>query len=356
MKTLMPCFSMLADSRRRVLTLFLAALLSACGASGTAPDTVQITSDTPPPASDPSPSPGGGDSGADTTGPTVSITSPASGSVVAGTVTLRADAADPVVSGQTTSGIASVQLQVNGQNAGGLETGAPYTASFDTTSVADGEYQLRAIARDGTGNQTTSAAIVVTVRNTSTPPPPPPGGGTDTTKPTVTIESPTTSSTYNATSASLALAGKAADNTGVSQLTWSNNQGGSGSATLASGNWSTGNITLKANTSNVITVTARDAAGNTQTDTITVSYAAVNNTATLTWNANIEPDLAGYRVYYGSAPGTYNQTKGSGVVVTGTSHTVTGLTSGTRYYFALTAYDSSGNESDYSQEVLKDTP
>ncbi len=101
---------------------------------------------------------------------------------------------------------------------------------------------------------------------------PPAGGGSDTTKPTITIETPTASSTFSAATASLALGGKASDNVGVTQVTWSNSQGGSGSTTPASGNWSIGNITLKANTSNVITVTARDAAGNAQTDTIAVSY------------------------------------------------------------------------------------
>ena len=37
------------------------------------------------------------------------------------------------------------------------DTSAPYAASFDTTAVADGLYDLRAIATDAAGNQTTSA-------------------------------------------------------------------------------------------------------------------------------------------------------------------------------------------------------
>jgi hypothetical protein len=341
-------------TRRAIPGLVVAAMLSGCNTGGSTPDTVQVS--TPSTPGDPAPAPPPGGSNADTTSPTVSISSPASGSVVAGTVSVHADATDPVVAGQTTSGIAGVQLQVNGQNVGDLETGAPYSASFDTTSVADGVYQVRAIARDGAGNQTTSAAVAVTVRNASPPPTPPPSG-TDTTKPTITIESPTTSSAYSATSASLTLGGKASDNIGVTQLTWSNNQGGSGNATLASGNWTAGNIALKANASNVITVTARDAAGNAQTDAITVSYlAASGGNAALSWNANIESDLAGYRVYYGESPGSYNQEKGSGIAVSGTSFMVTGLASGKRYFFTVTAYDSSGNESAYAQEVLKDIP
>jgi hypothetical protein len=91
----------------------------------------------------------------------------------------------------------------------------------------------------------------------------------DTTKPVVTIESPTTSSTYTTASTPLALGGTATDNVGVTQVTWTNSAGGSGTATGTS-SW-TASVALVAGT-NTITVTARDAAGNTGTDTITVTY------------------------------------------------------------------------------------
>jgi len=87
---------------------------------------------------------------------------------------------------------------------------------------------------------------------------------------------------------------------------------------------------------------------------VTVSNSASN--ATLNWNANIESDLAGYRVYFGTTPGVYQQATGEGIVVVSTSYTVAGLASGTRYYFAITAYDYYGNESNYSAEVFKDIP
>jgi predicted phage tail protein len=69
----------------------------------------------------------------------------------------------------------------------------------------------------------------------------------------------------------------------------------------------------------------------------------------LAWNANTESDLAGYKVYYGTASRSYGPSTNTGNV---TSYTVTGLSTGT-YYFAVTAYDSSGNESGFSNEVLK---
>lgn len=61
--------------------------------------------------------------------------------------------------------------------------------------------------------------------------------------------------------------------------------------------------------------------------------------------------LGGYRVHYGTAPRTYDTTIDVGRV---TSHRVTGLTTGTRYYFAVTAYDISDRESEFSEEVSKD--
>ena len=92
----------------------------------------------------------------------------------------------------------------------------------------------------------------------------------DTISPTIVITSPTSESTYTTTSGSLNLGGTASDNVGVTQVTWSNSRGGSGTATGTT-SWSVGGITLQSGT-NVIAVTARDAANNTGTDTITVTY------------------------------------------------------------------------------------
>ena len=71
--------------------------------------------------------------------------------------------------------------------------------------------------------------------------------------------------------------------------------------------------------------------------------------AILTWDPNTEPDLAGYNVHYGTVSGTYSVVANAGNTAT---YTVTGLGVGT-YYFAVTAYDTSGNESGVSNEVSK---
>ncbi|MBI5097018.1 MAG: hypothetical protein HZB32_05175 [Nitrospirae bacterium] len=61
-------------------------------------------------------------------------------------------------------------------------------------------------------------------------------------------------------------------------------------------------------------------------------------------------DLNGYRIYYGIFPGVYETVTDVGNVITST---VTNLTDGSLYYFAVTTYDLSGNESDFSNEVNK---
>jgi len=83
--------------------------------------------------------------------------------------------------------------------------------------------------------------------------------------------------------------------------------------------------------------------------------------ATVSWNANSEPDLAGYNIYYGTTSRNGSSVKpypGSTMVsVTGTTtKAFTGLTEGATYYFSVTAYDNSNNESEYSQEVVKEVP
>ncbi len=76
---------------------------------------------------------------------------------------------------------------------------------------------------------------------------------------------------------------------------------------------------------------------------------AYSGTANLSWNANTEPDLSSYKVYMGTASGNYGTPVSVGNT---TSHTLTGLSDGT-YFFAITAIDTSGNESGFSNEVSK---
>jgi len=78
----------------------------------------------------------------------------------------------------------------------------------------------------------------------------------------------------------------ASDNVGVTQVTWTNSRGGSGTATGAT-SWTASGIVLQAG-SNVLTVTARDAAGNAGTATLTATF---DNTQTPTIPAPPAPPV-----------------------------------------------------------------
>ncbi len=68
----------------------------------------------------------------------------------------------------------------------------------------------------------------------------------------------------------------------------------------------------------------------------------------LQWLPVDEPDLDGYKLYYGKSSGNYTDVKDVGNV---TTYTLENLSECTRYYIVVTAYDTSGNESDRSNEV-----
>jgi hypothetical protein len=68
----------------------------------------------------------------------------------------------------------------------------------------------------------------------------------------------------------------------------------------------------------------------------------------LAWDANTETNLAGYRVHIGQASRAYDTVIDVGKV---TSYTVSGLLDGRVYYFAVTAYDTAGAQSVFSEEV-----
>ncbi len=200
--------------------------------------------------------------GPDTTPPSVAISSPtSSGSYTAtgSTLSIGGIASDNV-------GVVSVSWS-NSRGGAGIATG---TTSWTVTGIAllSGSNVITVTARDAAGN---SAAAVLNVNLAA-----------DSTPPSISITSPSTSGSYTATASSLSMAGTAADNVGVTQVSWANSKGGSGTATGTT-SWSASGITLVAGT-NVITVTAKDAAGNAGTATLNVTYSldTVAPTVTIT--------------------------------------------------------------------------
>ena len=181
--------------------------------------------------------------------------------------------------------------------------------------------------------------------------------------PTVTISSPTTGDTYATEEDTITLGGSAADNVGVTSVTWINDRGGSGTVS-GTDSWTIPNISLQEG-NNVITVTAHDAAGNTGSDTLTVTYtspdfqpptipsnllsSSVSSTQiNLTWTASTDDiGVAGYTIY---RDGVQVDTSPSN------SYSDTGLSPSTTYTYTVSAYDAAGNESNQSSSASATTP
>jgi thermitase len=99
----------------------------------------------------------------DNTAPTVSLTEPASGSDVSGAVDLVASASD-------LNGIDHVTFKVDGAGVAQVSQ-SPWSAQWDSTTVADGLHVLRVEAFDAAGNSA-STSVTVSVANS-------PGAGGD---------------------------------------------------------------------------------------------------------------------------------------------------------------------------------
>jgi hypothetical protein len=92
----------------------------------------------------------------------------------------------------------------------------------------------------------------------------------DTTPPVISILGPTSQPSYTTTTSVVTLGGSSSDNVGVTAVTWANNRGGSGFSSGTT-SWSIPSVSLQGG-SNVITMTAQDAAGNKGTAVLTVDY------------------------------------------------------------------------------------
>jgi hypothetical protein len=125
-----------------------------------------------------------------------------------------------------------------------------------------------------------------------------------------------------------------------SGFTASDSSGGGNSGTIFNGSWVSGRPVAAGDTKPPSPPQGLTATGGVQQ-------------VTLTWSANTEPDLAGYNVYRSTSspvPTTGAPVNG-GTPVTTTRYVDSGLTSGTTYYYALRAVDTSGNGSAASTEA-----
>src|SRR6478609_4861089 len=79
-----------------------------------------------------------------------------------------------------------------------------------------------------------------------------------------------------------------------------------------------------------------------------LSVAQATQSVSLSWAANSDPNIAGYRYHQGTSNGSYPQSIDVGK--TGTA-TAAGLTPGLTYYFVVTAYNAAMQESVASNQV-----
>ena len=225
----------------------------------------------------------------------------------------------------------------------GTQIATPTATSFADTGLSAGTtYTYTVVARDAAGN--VSSAATASVTTASAP---------DTTPPT----QPTgfTAVAAGSTGANLSWTAST-DNVGVTGYIVRRN--GTQVATPTATSFA--DTGLSAGTTYTYTVAARDAAGNVSgaiSASVTTAPPPPSNSVSLQWDPVTVPNLSGYRVYFGNAPGTYLQALGQGISVGNiTTHTVLGLSSATRYYFVVTATNTLNQESVYSNEVFKDIP
>jgi hypothetical protein len=99
---------------------------------------------------------------ADTTAPTVSLTSPAEQATISGTTALAAMANDDV-------GVAGVLFTMDGVALGAEKVSAPYSMSWNSATSTNGLHTIAAVARDASGNRSSSSATI-NVSNTMAAP------------------------------------------------------------------------------------------------------------------------------------------------------------------------------------------
>ncbi|MDR6551726.1 Ig-like domain-containing protein [Paenibacillus qinlingensis] len=225
---------------------------------------------------------GGGQ--ADTVSPTVSITSPTTGSTATGTIALAANAADNVR-------VAGVTFYVDGKPVNQEDTTSPFEFAFNTSGLAPGSHAITAKARDTSNRMTTSAVVQVSVN--------------DSIAPQVVVTAPQIGQTIYASSFHFGTV--ASDNIGVAGVKFyvDGNQVGSEDTvapfkmTLTSGMISAGSHSL--------TATARDAAGNTTTSApVSITFYPDTTSPTVAMTApSGGAGLSGFTVLTASASDNY---------------------------------------------------
>jgi len=272
------------------------------------------------------------------------------------TVTVNNDATPPVISAVTVSSVtssgATIGWTTNEVSDSEVEYGP--TTAYGGFSALDGslvtghtmslgglspntQYHFRVRSRDAGGNLGLSGDFTFTTL--------------DGTPPSVSITSPAANATVSGT---ISVTASASDNIGVAGVTFRVDGVPLGAEDTVAPYSVAWNTAAQSPGNHTLTAVARDTAGNQATSAgVTVTVANSNGQVTVAWDASPDPNVVGYKVYVGTTSGVYSVS----VVDVGnvTTYTVTGLQPGT-VYVATTAYDQSGLESGFSNEVSTTIP
>jgi hypothetical protein len=228
---------------------------------------------------------------------------------------------------------ALVRFQLNGTSPDAFTEAAPGQTSYTPDSpLSDGSYTLYVQSQDSAGNQSALGTFAVVV-DTMAPAAPQVDGLATTwrTQPTWSFSGPA-----DAVAMRYQLGGEAAGGWTTVSATGTQEFRPAAADHLAQGN-------------HVLYVQAQDAAGN-WSPSGQFATTVDSTTITLAWDPSPDADVEGYLVHQGETQGSYDH---SMTAPAGESPTfvVAGLELGTEYFFAATAYNSAGLQSDYSNVV-----
>jgi len=283
----------------------------------------------------------------DTTAPTVKLTSPAANASISGsTVNIAATATDNV-------GVSRVEFFVDGVSVG-IDTSSPYSTTWDSSKVANGDHQLSVRGYDTAGNTSTDSIVVRTSNG-------------DTLAPTAPLGLLAQALAYNsvrltwsASSDNTAVAGYRVFRDGVPVATTNNGTVYEDSAVNASTSYSyrveafdaAGNRSALSTATTVTTPGApvADTQAPSQPSGLTAT-AASQSQVNLRWTASTDNiGVVRYDIFRGT--GSNVQKVGSSPV---TSYGDTGLAAGTSYTYQIVAIDAAGNVSSRSNGTTVST-
>lgn len=190
----------------------------------------------------------------DVTPPTVAISTPTDGSTVNGVIQVSANASDNVT-------VLKVQFFIDGVMVATMTGTSPYSGNYNTALLSDGSHTIMAKAFDGAGNTATNS-VTINVANS------------DTTPPTVSIDTPTAGSTL---AGLVPMKVTAADNVAVAKV-WFMADGVVFSTKTTSPYTETLNTTRVPDGPHTLTARAFDFSGNSSSVTISVIVSNADNT------------------------------------------------------------------------------